>query len=50
MAAVIAPPPILIPYGAGFAGEGPGVAAIALLVLWAIGFVARSTDRRWYRW
>ena len=50
MAAVIALLLILILFGAGFAVKVLWWLAIALLVLWAIGFVARSTDRRWYRW
>ena len=24
--------------------------AIALLILWAIGFIAHGADRRWYGW
>ena len=50
MVAVIALLLILILFGAGFAVELLWWVAIALLVLWAIGFVARSTDGRWYRW
>lgn len=50
MAAVIALLLILILFGAGFALKVLWYLAIALLVLWVIGFVARTGDRRWYRW
>jgi hypothetical protein len=50
MAAVIALLLILILFGAGFALKVLWYLAIALLVLWVIGFAARTGDRRWYRW
>jgi hypothetical protein len=50
MAAVIALLLILILFGAGFALKVLWYLAIVLLVLWLIGFLARTGDRRWYRW
>ncbi|WP_327309577.1 hydrophobic protein [Streptomyces sp. NBC_01298] len=43
---------ILILFGAGFAIKILWWVAIAVLVLWLIGFVARpkSGSGRWYRW
>lgn len=41
---------ILVVAGAGFALKVLWYVAIVLLVLWLLGFLARSTDRRWYRW
>jgi hypothetical protein len=41
----------LILFGAGFAVKVLWWVAIAVLVLWLIGFVARGADgARWYRW
>ncbi|MEU8932518.1 hydrophobic protein [Streptomyces sp. NPDC048409] len=45
----------LILFGAGFAVKILWWVAIAVLVLWLLGFVARSTDAgggrgHWYRW
>lgn len=50
MAAVVAIILILILFGAGFAVKILWWVAIVLFVLWLVGFVARSGDRRWYRW
>ncbi len=41
---------ILLLFGAGFAVKVLWYVAIALLILWLIGFVARGSERRWYRW
>ncbi|MBO1413453.1 hydrophobic protein [Streptomyces sp. FH025] len=36
--------------GAGFAIHILWWIALAVLVLWALGFVFAAGDRRWYRW
>lgn len=46
---------ILILFGAGFALEALWYIAIAVLVVWLLGFVLRGTNAggsrgRWYRW
>ncbi|MBX9427291.1 MULTISPECIES: hydrophobic protein [Streptomyces] len=41
---------ILILFGAGFALEVLWYIAIAVLVLWLLGFLMRSGGGRWYRW
>ncbi|MER7598794.1 hydrophobic protein [Streptomyces hydrogenans] len=43
---------VLILFGAGFALKALWWVAIALLVLWLIGFIARpkNSSGRWYRW
>ncbi|MEV6211543.1 hydrophobic protein [Kitasatospora sp. NPDC051914] len=42
---------ILILFGAGFAVNLLWWVALALLVLWVVGFFARSgSGGRWYRW
>ncbi|WP_420082759.1 hydrophobic protein (plasmid) [Streptomyces sp. JL4002] len=43
---------VLILFGAGFAMEVLWWVALAVLVLWLVGFVARpkGSSRRWYRW
>lgn len=41
---------ILVLFGAGFALEALWYVAIAVLVLWLLGFLMRSGDGRWYRW
>ncbi|MFN2543843.1 MAG: hydrophobic protein [Actinomycetota bacterium] len=41
---------IAILFGLGFAVKALFFVAIAMLVLWAIGFMAHGTDRRWYAW
>jgi hypothetical protein len=46
---------VLVLFGAGFAVKILWWIAIAVLVLWLIGFVARGTGSgggrsRWYRW
>ncbi|MDJ0386068.1 hydrophobic protein [Streptomyces sp. G-G2] len=42
----------LILFGAGFAVKVLWWVAIAVLVIWLLGFVARpkSSSGRWYRW
>ncbi|MEU2625318.1 hydrophobic protein [Streptomyces sp. NPDC007157] len=45
----------LILFGAGFAVKVLWWVAVVVLVLWLLGFVARSTNAsggrgRWYRW
>ena len=41
----------LVLFGAGFAVKVLWWVAIAVLVLWLIGFVARGAEgARWYRW
>jgi hypothetical protein len=42
---------ILVLFGAGFAVELLWYLAIALLILWVIGFFVRGAEGgRWYRW
>jgi hypothetical protein len=41
---------ILLLFGFGFALKALWWVAIALLIVWLIGFVARGADNRWYRW
>ncbi|MEU3482756.1 hydrophobic protein [Streptomyces sp. NPDC033754] len=41
---------ILVLFGAGFALEVLWYVAIAVLVLWLLGFLLRSGGGRWYRW
>ena len=41
---------IAILFGVGFTAHLLWVAAVVLLIVWLIGFVARGADRRWYRW
>ncbi|MEU6756629.1 hydrophobic protein [Streptomyces sp. NPDC046685] len=41
---------ILLLFGAGFAVKALWWVAIAVLVLWLVGFFARSSGGRWYRW
>ena len=37
-------------FGVGFAVHFLWIAAAVVIVLWLIGFVARSADAAWYRW
>ena len=37
-------------FGVGFAAHFLWIIAAVVLVLWLIGFVARSADAAWYRW
>ncbi|MET9377318.1 hydrophobic protein [Streptomyces sp. NPDC002992] len=37
-------------FGAGFALEVLWYVAIAVLVLWVLGFFMRGASGRWYRW
>ena len=41
---------ILVLFGAGFAVEVLWYLAIAVLVLWLLGFLMRGSGARWYRW
>ncbi|MFF9850629.1 hydrophobic protein [Streptomyces litmocidini] len=41
---------ILVLFGAGFALDVLWWIAIALLVVWLLGFLLRSGGGRWYRW
>lgn len=41
---------ILVLFGAGFALEVLWWVAIAVLVLWLLGFFVRGSGGRWYRW
>lgn len=42
---------ILVLFGTGFALEALWYIAIAVLVLWILGFFLRSgSNARWYRW
>ena len=42
---------VLILFGAGFVVELLWYLAIALLILWVIGFFVRGVEgARWYRW
>jgi hypothetical protein len=46
---------VLVLFGAGFALKALWWIAIAVLVIWLVGFVARGTGAsggrgRWYRW
>ncbi|MCB5164234.1 hydrophobic protein [Streptomyces bambusae] len=41
---------VLVLFGAGFAVDVLWWIALALLVVWLLGFAARSGDGRWYRW
>ncbi len=37
-------------FGVGFAAHFLWIIAAIVLVVWLIGFVARSADAAWYRW
>ncbi|MFF0425372.1 hydrophobic protein [Streptomyces sp. NPDC004520] len=41
---------ILLLFGGGFALHVLWYIAIAVLVLWLLGFFMRSGNGRWYRW
>ena len=41
---------ILALFGAGFAVDFLWWIALALLVIWLLGFAAGSGNGRWYRW
>ncbi|NML50847.1 hydrophobic protein [Streptomyces sp. R302] len=41
---------ILVLFGAGFAVEVLWYIALAVLVLWVLGFFFRGAQGRWYRW
>jgi hypothetical protein len=40
----------LILFGVGFAIKFLWIIAAVVLVLWLIGFLARGSEARWYRW
>ena len=50
MAAIVVLLLIALLFGLGFAVKALLFVAIALLALWAIGFVAHGSGRRWYAW
>ena len=50
MAAIVVLLLIALLFGLGFAVKALLFVALALLVLWAVGFVAHGPDRRWYAW
>ena len=37
-------------FGVGFTAHVLWIIAAVVLVVWLIGFVARSADAAWYRW
>jgi len=37
-------------FGVGFAFKFLWVVAAVVVVVWLIGFIARSADAAWYRW
>jgi hypothetical protein len=37
-------------FGVGFAWNLLWIIAAVVLVVWLIGFIARSADAAWYRW
>jgi hypothetical protein len=41
---------VLALFGVGFAWKALWIIAVVALVLWIVGFFARGTDARWYRW
>ena len=50
MAAVLFLLLTLILFGAGFALKALWIIALVMLVIWLLGFMARGSERRWYRW
>ena len=50
MAVLLALLLIVLVFGLGFAIKALWIVAFVLLIAWLVGFVARGTDRRWYRW
>ena len=50
MAALLVLLLIAILFGLGFVVKALLFVAIALLVLWAVGFLAHGSGRRWYSW
>ena len=50
MAAILVLLLIAILFGLGFAVKALLFVAIALLALWAIGWIAHPSRRRWYAW
>ncbi|MFD8015464.1 hydrophobic protein [Streptomyces sp. NPDC058955] len=41
---------ILVLFGTGFAVEALWYIALAVLVLWVLGFLFHGSGSRWYRW
>ncbi|MFH8255461.1 hydrophobic protein [Streptomyces roseolus] len=41
---------VLVLFGAGFAVEVLWYIALAVLVIWVLGFFVRGSQGRWYRW
>ncbi|MET8509190.1 hydrophobic protein [Streptomyces sp. NPDC015232] len=41
---------ILVLFGAGFAVDVLWYIALAVLVIWVLGFFFHSAQGRWYRW
>ncbi|MGW5420942.1 hydrophobic protein [Streptomyces sp. NPDC003943] len=41
---------LLLLFGVGFAAHVLWWIALALLVVWLLGFLVRSSGSRWYRW
>lgn len=41
---------VAVLFGAGFALDLLWIVAVAALVIWLVGFLARGADRTWYRW
>ncbi|MCX2180114.1 MULTISPECIES: hydrophobic protein [unclassified Streptomyces] len=41
---------ILVLFGAGFAVDVLWYIALAVLVLWVLGFFVHGAQGRWYRW
>jgi hypothetical protein len=50
MAALLVLLVVLALFGFGFAMKALWIVAIVALVMWAVGFLARGPDARWYRW
>ena len=41
---------ILLIFGLGFVLKALWFVAVILLVAWAVGFLMRGAESRWYRW
>ena len=50
MAALLVLLLVLALFGFGFAMKALWIVAIVALVMWAMGFVARGSNARWYYW
>ena len=40
----------LLLFGLGFTMKALWYIALAMVIIWLAGMVARAPDRRWYRW